>query len=199
MYVRIVLLFALTASQPLLAGGMYRMTDENGNVVFTDRVPPAQVKNGYNVMDGQGREKQAVMPAKTAEERAREAQALKAKEDERLVADELARKDCMMLELYGNETAVLASRDANLKPIKARRAAHEENIAAMRKSIAAITEEAAQGLPKSDEFIVLTRRIAEEEAAIRKLDREHEAMTAHYAKVMATWREAKLRSESLPP
>lgn len=119
---------ALTMLSPLsIAEELYRYVDDHGVVVLDRQVPPRFVGNGYEVLDSNGRVKQVIPAAPTAQEREAQRQALAAqkKQDE---------EDATLLRLYSSL--------ADLDRAQARQIQQFENqIASARASIAELQQE----------------------------------------------------------
>ena len=190
----------LCASAPSLhAGDLYRLTDERGNVIYTDKVPPAQAKKGYGVLDSQGREKIQVAPEVSAEARAEMARQRAELEAVKRAEAERTRREELLLQLYGSEDAIKSAREAMLQTTEGKRRIHEMNASTMRKRIEALLELAAQGKPRSQEILDLKKSLASEELAMQRVDAEKETINAHFDRITAQWRIAKARHEGLYP
>lgn len=75
---------ALLLVPSIANAGMYRYTDENGQVVISNTVPQNATKRGYDILGNQGQLLRSVPPAPTEEElAAREAEKQRQKELER--------------------------------------------------------------------------------------------------------------------
>ncbi len=75
---------ALLLAPPIASAGMYRYTDENGQVVISNTVPQEATKRGYDILGSQGQLLRSVAPAPTEEElAARKAEKQRQKELER--------------------------------------------------------------------------------------------------------------------
>jgi hypothetical protein len=90
----------LLSSEAVFAKKMYRWVDENGNVYFSDQVPPDQVKHQRETLSEKARVLEVTEKAKTAEqlEQQKRLDALR-KEQEKIVAKQ-ASNDKVLLSTY---------------------------------------------------------------------------------------------------
>jgi hypothetical protein len=183
----------------LHAADLYRLSDEHGRVIYSDQVPPSQAKKGYGVLDSQGREKNLVAPEVSAEVRTEQERQRAAQEESKRVAEELIRRESLLLQLYGSENAIEEARESMLQTIEGKRNIHMLNISSMQARIDVLLDKAAQGKPQSKELVELKKSLAAERIAIQQIDAEKEAVNAHFDKIQARWRIAKARYESLNP
>ncbi|MEL0166719.1 MAG: DUF4124 domain-containing protein [Pseudomonadaceae bacterium] len=110
-----------------VAEELYRYIDDHGVVVLDRQVPPRFVGNGYEVLDSNGRVKQVIPAAPTAEEREAQRLALEAKKKQDA-------EDATLLRLYSSL--------ADLDRAQARQIQQFENqIASARASIAELHQE----------------------------------------------------------
>lgn len=95
----------------LAAGaGMYKWTDDQGVVHYTDRIPPESVSKGATVLDKQGRAVRKIDPAPTAEQRrATEAEAERQREVAKADADR-ARRDRALTQSFTSEAEIDVAR-----------------------------------------------------------------------------------------
>lgn len=194
-----VVLVLVFASPALEAGDLYRMTDEKGNVVYSDQVPPSQAKKGYGVLDSQGREKDSIAPEMSAKARAEQERQRAAQEAAKRAADEQMRRENLLLQLYGSEEAIQAARESMLQTTEGKRKIHELNASTLRKRIEFLLEQAAKGKPQSKELLELKKQLAKEEIGIKNVESEKQTVNAHFDRITASWRIAKARHEGLYP
>lgn len=69
------------AADPLASAGLYKWVDEDGNVRYSDRLPPNQVKKSHTQLNSQGVVVSTREAAKTDEELAAEAEAKRKQEE----------------------------------------------------------------------------------------------------------------------
>jgi hypothetical protein len=109
------LIAALAATVAATAdAGLYRWVDENGNVTYSDQVPPDRADGGHAELNRRGIQVREVGPARSAEEvareKAREAQ-LRA-EQQRI--EQQREADRILLKSFPTEDEVLMARDGKL-------------------------------------------------------------------------------------
>lgn len=189
----------LNLAPGVYAAELYRITDEHGQVTYTDRVPASQAKKGYGVLDKQGREKGTVAPEISAEARAELERQRAEQAAVQRVADERMRREELLLQLYGSEDAIKSARESMLQTTEGKRRIHEMNASSLRTRIEFLLEQAAQGKPQSKELVELKKDLAVEEVAMRRVDSEKEEVNAHFDRITALWRIAKARHEGLYP
>jgi len=193
------LILVLCFVPSLYAADLYRLTDEHGRVIYSDQIPPSQAKKGYGVLDSQGREKNLVAPEVSAEVRAEQERQRTAQEAAKRVAEELIRRESLLLQLYGSEDAIKEARESMLQTTEGKRKFHEMNATSIQARIEFLLAQAAQGKPQSKELVELKKSLAAERVAIQQVDAEKDAINAHFDKIQARWRIAKARHESLNP
>jgi hypothetical protein len=191
-------LIPLTTSG-LVAGNLYRMTDERGNVVYTDQLPPEQVKKGYGVLDREGRETQQILRAPTAEERAEAARRLEAQAKAERELEEQMRRESLLLQLYGSEEAVNSALDASLQPSESKRKLLELSLSSTKKRIELLRAEEAQGKSHTNELVLARKQLTADEIALQNVDKERDAVIEHYAQVLQSWKSARTRWNLLYP
>ena len=92
------------------AGGMYKWTDDQGVVHYTDRIPPESVSKGATVLDKQGRSVKTIDPAPTAEQRkAIEAEAERQRDVAKANAEQ-ARRDRALTQSFSSEAEIDVAR-----------------------------------------------------------------------------------------
>lgn len=178
---------------------MYRIVDEKGNVVYTDKLPPSQTQKGYGVIDKQGRASGQVAPAMTEEERAELARKKAEQEALQRAQEERLRKENLLLQLYGTEEAIENERNSMLKTTEGKRSMIELNISTLKKRNDELLKIAATGKPQTQELLRIKKELADAELALKKLDEEKAAVDKHFDQLKASWRIAKARHETLNP
>lgn len=129
-------------------GQLYRWTDEDGNVHYSDRLPADRAPDGRDVYDRAGRHLERIDAALSDEERAlkqererqeREAQALA---EER--AAEQAEYDRMLRHTYTHPDEIRAARDERVDTLEAATTLAESRIDRYREELKRLREEAAR-------------------------------------------------------
>jgi len=197
--VSVSLVLVLCSMPSLHAADLYRLTDGHGKVIYTDKVPPQQVKKGYGVLDSQGREKGEVAPEVSAEVRSEQERQRAAQEESKRVTDEQLRRESLLLQLYGSEDAIKEARESMLQTTASKLKLHEMNVYSAEERIKYLSAQTIQGSSASKAFEELKKTLEAERSAMQKLDAEKEAVNVHFDKIQARWRIAKARHESLNP
>lgn len=158
------LAFATTAE-----AGMYRYTDENGQVVISNTIPQEATKRGYDILGTNGRVVETVAPAPTEEEiAAREA------EKQRQQQLEIQReKDRQLLKRYSHPDQAVRAMHRKIRELEGLIQLKRGNISVIssqldnEQSRAADLERAGRTIP--DATLEKIRRL---ESQIRDLERE---------------------------
>ena len=100
------------------AGSLYKWIDENGQVRYSDRLPPSQVKKKHQQLNSQGVVLTTKEAAKTDEELAAEAEAARKLEEENARQAKLKeaqdKKDQVLLLTFSSEEELSIARDNRL-------------------------------------------------------------------------------------
>jgi hypothetical protein len=118
-HTRLVILVLVTAGlvAPAAAGKLYRWVDEEGNIQFSDRIPPSAVRKERAELDKRGLQVGHVEPAKTPEELARQAELERLrKEKERLIEEQEA-ADRVLLRSFRSVDDIALARDGKLAAV----------------------------------------------------------------------------------
>jgi hypothetical protein len=111
----------LLALSPAWAAKMYKWTDENGTVHYSDKLPPDTVKKEHQELNSEGVTTKTVNREKTDAERREEAATNAAVEaEQKRVADEEARlraRDELLLSTFTTERDLLLAREDRLEAI----------------------------------------------------------------------------------
>lgn len=118
----------LLSGELAFAKKMYRWVDENGNVYFSDQVPPDQVKHQRETLSEKARVLEVLEKAKTAEQREQQKRldALR-KEQEKIIAQQ-ASNDKVLLSTFRNLDDMNRALENKLAALDASRKVIEGNI-----------------------------------------------------------------------
>lgn len=115
------ILAALLAASPVWAGKLYKWTDEEGNVHYSDKLPPEVVEKEHQEMNSRGVTTKSVNREKTEAEKLEEEAAKVAAETERKQKfEEEARvraRDELLLNTFTTERDLLLARDDRLEAV----------------------------------------------------------------------------------
>jgi len=137
--VRAIVALAATGilAAPVLAQGTrYKWRDAEGNLHYSDSVPPEATRLGYEVVNQQGVVIRRVERAKTEAELAAAKATADKLADEKRKADDAARNDAQMLAAYPSEEDLRKSLQAQIDLITQNIQATEVGIASQEKSLA---------------------------------------------------------------
>jgi hypothetical protein len=101
-----------------LAGKLYRWVDDNGNVHFSDKIPPSEVEHGRQLLNREGLVTGTIERAKTPEELAKqqEMERLRAEQKRVLAAQEAA--DRVLLRTFRSEDDMVLARNGKLEALE---------------------------------------------------------------------------------
>ncbi|MBW7472293.1 DUF4124 domain-containing protein [Marinobacter sp. M216] len=168
--------FKIAAAMTLALGivatahaGMYRYTDENGQVVISNTIPQEATQRGYDILGNNGRVIETVDPAPTEEEiAAREAE--KQRQKEREIQRE---KDRLLLKRYSHPDQAVRAMHRKVRELEGLIQLKRGNIAVIssqldnEQSRAADMERAGRDIPEAS-----LEKIRRLESQIRDLERE---------------------------
>lgn len=204
--VAVVASLGLLAAVPAQAAKLYKWVDENGNVHYSDKVPPEQAKQAREELNEQGVTVQQVERALTAEElAARKAEEKAAAE----AAAELAaqrERDRTLLDSYASEDDITRSYqqrvdllDQTIEARKVEIGLREKNLADL-VARAADTERSGRAVPEvlqtmiRDERTEIERQradIVRREGERVQADKDYKADLARYREVASRYARAE--------
>lgn len=184
---------------------LYKWVDDDGNVHYSDQVPPDHVDQAREQLNEQGIVVERVDRAKTEAEIAAEKAARAAAIAEAQRRAEQERADRALLAQYASEQDILRARDQRIDALERSIQAAEAYMAGQRKGLAQLLERAAnnerQGRPISEALqssIDSTReQIAEQSAFVDEKEAEKAEIAAFYEQELARYREVLARREAL--
>ena len=199
-------LVLILAADAALAQKLYRWTDENGKVHYTDQLPPEAAKAARDELNQAGRSVEHVERAMTPEERAVwEAEQAKLAEAARL-AEEQAKMDEVLLASYVTEGDLERAYDERFDLLDRNITSTEASAASQSKSLTDLLNHAA-GLERSGQpvpvniaqSIVRTRTQARDQLAYlakhradrSELQKDFDAALARYRAAKATAAEGR--------
>lgn len=183
------LVFAKTTS-----AGMYRYSDENGQVVISNTIPQEASKRGYDILNNSGRVIETVDPAPTAKEiAAREAK--KRQEEDQARQLELDRK---LLERFSHPDDAVRAMYRKIRELRGLSQLKRGNISVIERQLdaeqgrAADLERAGSKIPEAT--LVKIRRL---ESNIRELERDIDAQQADIQAVQRHFHDDIARLETV--
>ena len=190
-----VLLAAVLVAGTVSAAGLYKWTDDQGEVHYSDKAPQETPTKGAAVLDKQGRQVKKIDPPLTPEQ-------IKAKadEDERQralarVRDEQARKDKALMQSYTSENEIDLARNRALTTIDSQikaAQAYSADLALRQKDIAKRKEGyGSKPIPTElqHESDAVDTELSRQTILIRQKQEEQAMVTAKYDTIKQRWRE----------
>jgi chromosome segregation ATPase len=182
---------------------MYKWTDKDGNVHYSDHIPPEAVEYGRERVNEQGIVVEKVERAPTAEELAaqREAERIAAEEARR--KEEQAKADATLLASYASEDDLVRAYEQRMDLLAQTIEARRVEIAAREQSLAKLVAQAADleraGRPVSDALKQMItseqNEITRQRTFLENKDKEREQIKADYEQQLARYRAALARSK----
>ncbi len=178
---------ALATATPALAK-LYKWVDENGNVRYSDKVPPDQVKQARTELDERGLEKEHVERAKTPEELAKEKELEQLRQEQQRLIKKQEQEDNVLLRTFRSEEDIILARDGKLAAIDSRIKMTRSNIGNLKSRLAELqqieAENKSQGktMPASvrKELETAQQQLEKKQAAILANEQEKEVIRKKY-------------------
>lgn len=111
------LMIALSSSAQ--AGKLYKWVDDNGQVRYTDSIPPQFARKSNQTLNEQGIVVDKKAAAKTREQIAEEELTKKAEAEAEQIRKEKAYQDRILLDTFTNEDEMVMTRDGKIEAIEA--------------------------------------------------------------------------------
>ena len=188
---------------PAAAAGMYKWTDDQGVVHYSDQMPPDAVNRGGVVFDKQGRQIKKIDATLTpAQAKAKEV------EDERLrviakVQEDKSRRDIALVHSYTSEEEIDFARNRALLAVESQLKSAEAYIADLTKRQQQLNKDklayGAKPVPPTldSELAGLDEELVRQDKVMAQRRAEITAIHTRYETDKLRWRE--LRSDQKPP
>jgi hypothetical protein len=182
-----------------LAETLYRWTDDEGRVHYTDSIPPEYARQGRDVIDPRGFRVDEVAPAKTDEQIRREAELERLRaEKERLIQEQRA-ADELLLKMYSSEEEIQMTRDGKIAALDGLSEIARANIQRLRFQLEKMQKEAAnrersgQGVPKNllDRIETARQKIKQAFESIIEREQQKQEIRAQFAADLERFRTVK--------
>jgi hypothetical protein len=138
-----------TGIQTTLAGNVYRWVDEDGRIHFGDAVPPEAAKGEREIINEHGVTIQTLPREPTDEEIAAWELAASVAESDRLRAEELKRRDSVLLSTYMSVAEIQELRDRRRELLDGRIRVTELYLDNLRNKLAKLQQDASHFQPYS--------------------------------------------------
>ncbi len=111
------LLAVLLVTASPASAKLYKWVDENGNVFYSDKIPPDQARERHQVLDERGLVRENVRRAKTPEELEAERREKQQQAERERVEREQAIRDQVLLETFASERDLVLAREDRLASV----------------------------------------------------------------------------------
>jgi hypothetical protein len=185
---------------------LYRWQDEQGNVHYSDTIPPSQMDAGHTQLSEEGLRIRTVPPAPTLEEiqRERELERLRAQQH-RLIEQQKA-DDRVLLRTFRSVDDIVMARDGKISAIDVMIQVTKANIRRQRDWLTQLRADAAEleraGKPVTDQLkerIASTERSLQQSlAAILERERQKQDIRESFARDLKRFRQLKDLPEEAP-
>jgi hypothetical protein len=191
------LLPLLLASGHVQAERMFKWVDEEGNIHYSDRVPPQHAKQERREYDVRGKEVRVYERARTPEEKAEAARLAAIEEAKKREAEKKAVHDRSLLATYSSEEDMLMARDGKLASVDAliqlTRSRIESTETRLREYAAEAAEFERSGKPVpnalQDQIKTARDLITENREFVREKEIERETIAAQFDADIDRYRE----------
>lgn len=142
-YLGMLLCILSFAQECIAARPLFRWIDEEGNVHYSDTVPPEKAKHKRESLNEQGRTINITEAAKSPEQIANERRLKKLRDmAQRLLAEQIA-QDQTLLRSYRNEEELITARDAKLSMLETQKLVAGNNFSRLAEKLDALQRQAA--------------------------------------------------------
>lgn len=178
---------------------LYRWTDKDGNVHYTDQLPPEAAQDKREELNRQGITVRTTERARTPEEQA-EWEAEQARlEAERIAAEEAAKMDAVLIGSYPTEADLQRAYNERFDLLEQSLESARVGIRSQEKSLAELLAHAAdlerdgQKVPPAiTDSIARTRdQVNDQRAYLERRENERAALQTEYDQLLARYRELK--------
>jgi hypothetical protein len=190
-------LFAIAGA--VAAQQLYRWVDDQGNIHYSDVIPPTEVEKGHTQLSPQGLPVRTVPPAKTPEEIQRERELERLRAQQQRMLEQQRADDRVLLNTFQNVDDLIMTRDGNLSDIDTLIQFKKGNIRRQQDWLNQLRADAADlertGQPIPDQLqtrIAHTERSIEEElAAIVEREQQKQAIRHKFDRDLKRLRQLK--------
>lgn len=179
------------------AGKLYKWVDANGNVHYSDRVPPEAVDKARTELSDSGLVVKSTDRAPTAEERIALDQKKAEDEAAAAVRAEQERQEQIMMASYTSEADVIRARDQKIEMIERQVESFTASMKSLQVSLTQLNARAAEsqraGRPVGDALTAQIedskKNVQKQEAAIKQRQLERAAVTGEYELELKRYRD----------
>jgi hypothetical protein len=188
------------------AGRFYRWVDDDGNVHYSDKVPPEASGQARNVMNERGITVDVKAAALNAEQIAEERRLARQRAEQRQIAEARAARDRVLMQTFGSVDDMEMTRDGKIAAVEALIRITSSNINGLRQSLSQVAGQAAEyersGRPVPDRLRKrmneLRERIRQNEKFIEERRAEQDDIRLQFERDIERFRELKARKTAPP-
>lgn len=182
-----------------IQGGLYRWVDEDGNVHYSDSVPPDQVTSGHTELSEGGVRIKSVPPVKTPDELLKEQELERLREQQERLVEQQRSADLVLLRTFRSEDDIkmaldgkLASIDVMINVTKSNLRRQQEWLAGLRAE-AGNLERTGKPVPKriSDGIAQTEKAIKEAYSTIVDRERQKDSIRTKFDQDLVRFRHLK--------
>lgn len=194
-YLETTLTIVLLLAPTLAMAQMYKWVDKDGVTRYGDRIPPEYAKQEREVLNKQGQTVKILEHEKTAAELAEDARDAELKKQEA----EQARRDRVLLDLYGSEADLhrardeqLSSLDGNIRITEMALENTKKDLDVRQKRESELTGQKKPVPPDLERQIKeLSARVESDQVALTKRQEQRAAIAARFERDIIKWRELR--------
>lgn len=185
---------------------LYRWVDDQGNVNYTDKIPPSEIEKGHTELSEAGTPLRTVPPVKTPEEIERERALARLRQQQQRLIDEQRAEDSVLLRTFRSADDLIMARDGKLTAVDVMIQVTKSNIRRQQDWLERQRAEAARleraGEPVTDTLkdgIADTERsLSEALAAVLKREQQKQAIRERFARDLERFQELKDGADEAP-
>lgn len=179
----------------------YRWVDEQGNVHYSDKLPPSAMQKEREILDESGRTVKSIGRSETQEEKdaKNQADAEAAAERKRINEEraEQARKDNILLQTFSTERDInlaredrLAQIDSNISILESNTAKSKKKVETLEAQVAAIKKNKKE-VPENvaDKLAKAQKKVADNEAHLARKQKERKELVEKFDADLERFRE----------
>lgn len=197
-------LLLLSCLASLSHARLYRWVDENGNVHYSDNVPPDQIESGHTELSEGGIRKKSVPRVKTAEELQKERELERLRNQQEELLEEQRSADQVLLETFRSEDDIRMARDGKFATIDVMILVTKNNVRRQQERLAGLRTEAGnlertgKPIPKPlrDNITQIERAIRDAYSKIVDKEEQKKSIRTSYQEDLVRFRELKDLPES---
>jgi len=181
-------LISLVLVTTTAAGGLYRWVDEDGNVHYSDSVPPQQIEGEHTILNQDGVRVKSVPRAKTPEELQKEQEIERMRAQQQELLDRQQELDQALLRTFRSEDDIVMARDGKIAAVEVKIDVIRNNIRRGQDKLsellkqAADLERAGRGVPNQvkEKILKTEREIGSAYEGILEGEQQKEAVRATF-------------------